>query len=63
MTIGIDFEVKSFKIGEQRIKLEIWSFGEGERFKFSLSTYIQKAKGGLFLYDINGYLPFLHVLT
>ena len=61
MTIGIDFEVKSFKIGEQRIKLEIWSFGEGERFKFSLSTYIQKAKGGLFLYDIKNFSSIEHI--
>jgi len=61
MTIGVDFEVKSLSIDGQKVKLQIWDFGGGERFRFLLPTYARGARGGLFVYDITNYSSFAHI--
>ena len=59
--IGVDFEVKSFIMGKQNIKLQIWALGGEKRFKSLLSTYIRGARGGLFMYDITNYFSLAHI--
>ena len=59
--IGVDFDVKSIILGKQKIKLQIWDFGQEKRVKFLLSTYIRGAKGGLFMYDITNYFSLAHI--
>jgi len=59
--IGVDFEVKSFNLGKQKIKLQIWDFGQGKRAKFVYSSYIRGARGGLFMYDITNYFSLAHI--
>ena len=59
--IGVDFEVKSFNLGKQKIKLNIWDFGQEKRAKFLLSSYIRGARGGLFMYDITNYFSIAHI--
>ncbi len=61
MTIGVDFEVKSLSVNEQKVKLQIWDFGGEERFRFLLPTYVRGARGGLFLYDITNYSSIAHI--
>ena len=61
MTIGVDFEVKSLSVDEQKVKLQIWDFGGEERFRFLLPTYARGARGGLFLYDITNYSSIAHI--
>jgi len=61
MTIGVDFEVKSLTVDEQKVKLQIWDFGGEERFRFLLPTYVRGARGGLFLYDITNYSSIAHI--
>ena len=55
MTIGIDFEVKSLIVDGKKVKLQIWDFDGGERFRFLLPTYVRGADGALFIYDIANY--------
>jgi GTPase SAR1 family protein len=45
MTIGVDFETKTFKIDGKKIKLMIWEFGGGGRFRFILPEHLTGAKG------------------
>ena len=59
--IGVDFEVKSFNLGKQKIKLNIWNFGQEKRAKSVLPTYIIGARGGLFMYDITNYFSLAHI--
>lgn len=59
--IGVDFEIKSFNLGKQKIKLNIWDFGQEKRAKFVLSPYIRGARGGLFMYDITNYFSLAHI--
>jgi len=61
MTIGVDFEVKSLEVDEQKVKLQIWDFGGEERFRFLLPTYVRGARGGLFLYDITNFSSIAHI--
>jgi small GTP-binding protein len=61
MTIGVDFEVKSLDVNDQRVKLQIWDFGGEERFRFLLPTYVRGARGGLFMYDITNYSSIAHI--
>ncbi|MEJ2294661.1 MAG: GTP-binding protein [Candidatus Lokiarchaeota archaeon] len=61
MTIGVDFEVKSLDVNNQRVKLQIWDFGGEERFRFLLPTYVRGARGGLFMYDITNYSSIAHI--
>ncbi|NHJ20717.1 MAG: GTP-binding protein [Candidatus Lokiarchaeota archaeon] len=61
MTIGVDFEVKSLSVDNQKVKLQIWDFGGEERFRFLLPTYVRGARGGLFLYDITNYSSIAHI--
>jgi small GTP-binding protein len=61
MTIGVDFEVKSLSVNDQKVKLQIWDFGGEERFRFLLPTYVRGARGGLFLYDITNYSSIAHI--
>ena len=61
MTIGVDFEVKSLSVDNQKVKLQFWDFGGEERFRFLLPTYVRGAKGGLFLYDITNYSSIAHI--
>jgi len=59
--IGVDFEVKSFNLGKQKIKLNIWNFGQEKQFKFVRPTYIRGVRGGLFMYDITNYFSLAHI--
>ena len=51
-TIGVDFKIKSIKINNKIIKLQIWDTAGQERFKSILSSYYKGANGILLLYDI-----------
>jgi Ras-related protein Rab-1A len=51
-TIGVDFKIKSIKIDNKTIKLQIWDTAGQERFRSILSSYYKGANGILLLYDI-----------
>ncbi|MBY9008719.1 MAG: GTP-binding protein [Candidatus Lokiarchaeota archaeon] len=61
MTIGVDFEKKDLIVDEKKVKLQIWHYGGGERFRFLLPTYVKGASGGLFMYDITNYFSLAHI--
>ena len=61
LTIGVDFEVKSLKINNRMIKLQIWDIEGEERFKFLLPTYVRGANGALFFYNVANYNSLAHI--
>ncbi len=61
ITIGVDFHVKTMKIANNEIKLQIWDFGGEERFRFLFPSYILGASGGIFMYDITNYSTLTHI--
>jgi len=52
LTIGVDFHVKTIKLNDKRIKLQLWDVGGEERFRFLLPTYCLGANAAFLLYDI-----------
>ncbi|MBD3254342.1 MAG: GTP-binding protein [Candidatus Lokiarchaeota archaeon] len=52
LTIGVDFHVKTIKIKDSSVKLQIWDVGGEERFRFLLPTYCLGANAAFLLYDI-----------
>ncbi|TES98999.1 MAG: GTP-binding protein [Promethearchaeota archaeon] len=61
LTIGVDFYSKTLNLDDKKIKLQIWDFGGGERFRFLLPTYARGACGGLFVYDITNSSSIAHI--
>ncbi len=52
LTIGVDFHVKTIKIKDKLVKLQLWDVGGEERFRFLLPTYCLGANAAFLLYDI-----------
>jgi Ras-related protein Rab-1A len=51
-TIGLDYRLKTMKIGNDNIKIQIWDTAGQDRFKSITKTYFKGANGVLLLYDI-----------
>lgn len=61
LNIGVDFCLKTLIVDDKKVKLQVWVFRVGERFRFLLSTYVKAAKGGIFMYDITNYSSLAHI--
>jgi len=61
VTIGVDFETKTFEVDGKKVKLMIWDFGGEEKFRFILPKYINGAMGGILMYDITNYPSLAHI--
>lgn len=60
-TIGVDFKIKTLKIDNYLIKLQIWDTAGQERFRTISSTYYKGAHAILLLYDITNKHSFEHI--
>ncbi len=52
LTIGVDFHVKTIKLNDKLLKLQLWDVGGEERFRFLLPTYCLGANAAFLLYDV-----------
>ncbi|XP_955461.1 small GTP-binding protein Rab1, putative [Theileria annulata] len=60
-TIGVDFKIKTVKIDNTTIKLQIWDTAGQERFRTITSTYYRGAHGIICVYDVTNKLSFDHI--
>ena len=51
-TIGLDFKIKTIKIDNQYIKLQIWDTGGQEKFKTITRSYYRGSHGIIIVFDI-----------
>ena len=51
-TIGIDFRIKTIKIDDKTVKLQVWDTAGQERFRTITQTYYKGAMGILLVYDV-----------
>uniref|UniRef100_A0A0K8RG29 Putative gtpase rab1/ypt1 small g protein superfamily n=1 Tax=Ixodes ricinus TaxID=34613 RepID=A0A0K8RG29_IXORI len=57
-TIGVDFKIKTVKIDNVTIKLQIWDTAGQERFRTITSTYYRGAHGIITVYDVTNRVSF-----
>ena len=51
-TIGVDFKIKTLKIDNKFIKMQIWDTAGQERFGAISQTYFRNAHGCIAVYDV-----------
>ena len=51
-TVGVEFFIKTFRVNNDVIKLEIWDTAGQERYKSITSAYYKGSRGALLVYDI-----------
>ena len=61
MTLGLDFHVKSLKINDLEVGLQIWDFAGEEEFRHLLARYVLGSNGGIFMYDMTRYSSLQHL--
>lgn len=61
VTIGVNFLSKLIKIGEDRVKLQIWDTGGQERFAYIRPSYYKGATGAIITYDITNRESFINL--
>eukprot|EP00118_Oscarella_pearsei_P028932 m.3296 g.3296 ORF g.3296 m.3296 type:complete len:211 (+) comp9232_c0_seq1:61-693(+) len=57
-TIGIDYRVKTLRIDDDIVKLEIWDTAGQERFRTLTAAYFRGAMGILLVYDVTNSASF-----
>jgi len=62
-TVGIDFKIKTLKIKDKVIKLQIWDTAGQERFRNITSAYYRGAMGIIMMYDITDRSSFDAITT
>lgn len=60
-TIGVDFKIRTVKVGDKTVKLQIWDTAGQERFKTLTTAYYRSAHGVILVYDVNDKDSFAHL--
>lgn len=60
-TIGVDFKIKTIKLDNKRIKLQVWDTSGQERFRTITNSYYRGAHGVIVAYDITDKVTFDNV--
>jgi len=61
LTMGVDFYSKTTNFNDKKIKLQLWTIGGEERFRFLLHQYCKDFRGGLFVFDIADSSSIAHI--
>ena len=58
ITIGVDFLMKSVKIDDQLVKLQVWDTAGQEKYKSMVSSYYRGAHVALIVFDLTSHTSF-----
>ena len=58
ITIGVDFLMKSLKINEQIVKLQVWDTAGQEKYRSMISSYYRGAHVALIVFDLTSHTSF-----
>ncbi|PNF37796.1 hypothetical protein B7P43_G10138 [Cryptotermes secundus] len=62
-TLGVDFQVKTIRVDERNVALQLWDTAGQERFRSMTKTYFRRADGVMLLYDVTSERSFLNEAT
>jgi len=62
-TIGIDYEVKTLDVDDQKVKLQLWDTAGMERFRTITYAYYRGAHGVILVYDVTDEQSFFSIRT
>ncbi|OAF67903.1 Ras-related protein Rab-19 [Intoshia linei] len=51
-TIGVDFKIRTFKLEDKTVKLQIWDTAGQERFRTITNSYYRGAQGIIIVFDV-----------
>jgi len=51
-TLGVDFQVKTIRVDDRNIAIQLWDTAGQERFRSVTKTYFRRADGVMLLYDV-----------
>lgn len=57
-TVGVDFKMKTLKVDDKVIKMQIWDTAGQERFKSISQSYFRNSHGCIAVYDITSRASF-----
>lgn len=57
-TVGVDYKIRTIKLGQKVYKLQIWDLSGQERFRSIISSYYRGANGIIVVYDVTNYDSF-----
>lgn len=60
-TIGVDFEIKTVKLGDKVAKLQVWDTAGQERFRNITASYYRGAQTILLTFDVTDRESFLNI--
>ncbi|XP_070578911.1 ras-related protein Rab-15-like isoform X2 [Ptychodera flava] len=60
-TIGIDFKMKTLKVDDKKIRIQIWDTAGQERYETITKQYYRRAQGVVVVYDISNETSFLNI--
>uniref|UniRef100_UPI00398EA5C6 uncharacterized protein n=1 Tax=Pristiophorus japonicus TaxID=55135 RepID=UPI00398EA5C6 len=60
-TVGIDYRVKTLRVGNKHIALQLWDTAGQERFRSVTKQFFRKADGVIVMYDITSFSSFTEV--
>ena len=60
-TIGIDFKIRTIKVDDKNLKLQIWDTAGQERFRTITTAYYRGAAGIMLVYDVTSERSFENI--
>jgi len=60
-TLGVDFQVKTIRVDDRNIAIQLWDTAGQERFRSVTKTYFRRADGVMLLYDVTSDRSFCSV--
>ena len=60
-TLGVDFQVKTIRVDDRNIAIQLWDTAGQERFRSVTKTYFRRADGVMLLYDVTSERSFTSV--
>eukprot|EP00096_Caligus_rogercresseyi_P015845 TRINITY_DN8325_c0_g1_i1.p1 TRINITY_DN8325_c0_g1~~TRINITY_DN8325_c0_g1_i1.p1 ORF type:complete len:530 (+),score=109.01 TRINITY_DN8325_c0_g1_i1:208-1590(+) len=60
-TLGVDFQIKTIRVDDRNIALQLWDTAGQERFRSVIKSYFRRADGVMLLYDVTSDRSFLSV--